>query len=42
MPAKVYADQNSQFELKVATEKAQAAIGNVERQILALDPILVT
>lgn len=36
---KVYADQNSQFELKVATEKAQAAIGNVERQILALDRI---
>jgi len=34
-----YADQNSQFELKVATEKAQAAIGNVERQILALDRI---
>jgi len=34
---KVYADQNSQFELKVATEKAQAAIGNVERQIMALD-----
>lgn len=36
---KVYADQNSQFELKVATEKAQAAISNVERQILALDRI---
>ena len=34
---KVYADQNSQFELKVATEKAQAAIGNVERQIMALN-----
>ena len=27
---KTYADQNSQFELKVATEKAQAAITNVE------------
>ncbi|WP_295698523.1 hypothetical protein [uncultured Neisseria sp.] len=27
---KTYADQNAQFELKVATEKAQAAITNVE------------
>ena len=34
---KTYADQNSQFELKVATEKAQAAIGNVETQIEALN-----
>ena len=33
---KTYADQNAQVELKVATEKAQAAIGNVERQITAL------
>ena len=30
---KTYADQNSQFELKVATEKAQAAITNVEDTI---------
>ncbi|MBN9462180.1 MAG: phage tail tape measure protein [Burkholderiales bacterium] len=36
---KTYADQNSQFELKVATEKAQAAITNVEGQIKALDRI---
>ncbi|CAG0982940.1 hypothetical protein BURK2_01950 [Burkholderiales bacterium] len=36
---KTYADQNSQFELKVATEKAQAAITNVESQIKALDRI---
>lgn len=36
---KVYADQNSQFELKVATEKAQAAITNVEGMIKALDRI---
>lgn len=36
---KTYADQNSQFELKVATEKAQAAITNVESQIRALDRI---
>ena len=36
---KVYADQKSQFELKVATEKAQAAIGNVERQIVAMNRI---
>ena len=36
---KVYADQNAQFELKVATEKAQAAITNVEGMINALDRI---
>ena len=36
---KTYADQNAQFELKVATEKAQAAITNVEGQIKALDRI---
>lgn len=36
---KTYADQNAQFELKVATEKAQAAITNVEGQIRALDRI---
>lgn len=36
---KTYADQNSQLELKVATEKAQAAITNVEGQIRALDRI---
>jgi tape measure domain-containing protein len=36
---KTYADQNSQFELKVATEKAQSAIGNVERQITSLSRI---
>lgn len=36
---KTYADQNSQLELKVATEKAQAAISNVENQIKALDRI---
>ncbi len=36
---KIYADQNSQFELKVATEKAQAAITNVEGMIKALDRI---
>ena len=36
---KTYADQNSQFELKVATEKAQAAITNVEGMIRALDRI---
>ncbi len=36
---KTYADQNSQFELKVATEKAQAAITNVEGMIKALDRI---
>ena len=29
--------QNAQFELKVATEKAQAAITNVEGMIKALD-----
>ena len=33
---KTYADQNSQLDLKVATEKAQAAITNVESQIRAL------
>ncbi|MDX1251145.1 MAG: phage tail tape measure protein [Gammaproteobacteria bacterium] len=36
---KTYADQNAQFELKVATEKAQAAITNIEGQIKALDRI---
>lgn len=36
---KAYADQNAQFELKVATEKAQAAITNVEGMIKALDSI---
>lgn len=36
---KAYADQNAQFELKVATEKAQAAITNVEGMIKALDRI---
>ena len=36
---KTYADQNAQFELKVATEKAQAAITNVEGMINALDRI---
>ena len=36
---KVYADENAQFELKVATEKAQAAITNVEGMIKALDRI---
>jgi tape measure domain-containing protein len=36
---KAYADQNAQVELKVATEKAQAAITNVETMILALDRI---
>jgi len=36
---KAYADQNAQFELKVATEKAQAAITNVDGMIKALDRI---
>lgn len=36
---KVYADQNAQFELKVATERAQAAITNVDGMIKALDRI---
>ena len=36
---KAYADQNAQFELKVTTEKAQAAITNVEGMIYALDRI---
>ena len=36
---KQYADQHSQFELKVATEKAQSAIAKVETQITALDQI---
>ena len=36
---KTYADQNAQLELKVATEKAQAAITNVEGMIKALDRI---
>jgi DNA primase len=36
---KTYADQSAQFELKLTTEKAQAAIGTVERQINALNPI---
>lgn len=36
---KTYTDQNAQFELKVATEKAQAAITNVEGMIKALDRI---
>ena len=36
---KTYADQNSQLELKVATEKAQASITNVEGMIRALDRI---
>lgn len=36
---KAYADQNAQFELKVATEKAQAAITNVEGMINALNRI---
>ena len=36
---KAYADQRSEFELRVATEKAQAAIANVQRQMQALDRI---
>jgi len=36
---KTYADQHSQVELKVATEKAQASITNVETMIRALDRI---
>ena len=36
---KTYADQNAQFEMKLATEKAQAAITNVEGMIKALDRI---
>ena len=36
---KTYSDQNAQFELKVATEKAQAAIINVEGMIKALGRI---
>lgn len=36
---KSYADQNSLVELKVATEKAQASITNVEGMIRALDRI---
>jgi len=36
---KAYADQHSEFELRVATEKAQAAIANVQRQMQALDRI---
>lgn len=34
---KAYADQHGQVELKVATEKAQGAIANVQRQMQALD-----
>ena len=33
---KAYANESAQFELKVSTEKAQAAVTNVERQIGAL------
>ena len=36
---KTYADQNAKVDLKVATEKAQAAITNVETMIRALDRI---
>ena len=36
---KAYADQHAQFELKVATEQAQAAITDVDRMIKALDRI---
>ncbi|RRD44834.1 phage tail tape measure protein [Comamonadaceae bacterium OH3737_COT-264] len=36
---KTYADQNAKFELKVATEKAQAAITNVDGMLRALDRI---
>lgn len=36
---KTYADQNSQLDLKVATEKAQASITNVEGMIRALGRI---
>ncbi len=36
---KTYADQHSQLELKVTTEKAQAAITNVDGMIKALDRI---
>jgi phage-related minor tail protein len=36
---KTYADQNAQFELKIATEKAQAAITNVDGMLKALDRI---
>lgn len=36
---KTYADQNAQFELKLATEKAQAAITNVDGMLKALDRI---
>ncbi len=36
---KTYADQSAQFELKVATEKAQASITNVEGMLKALDRI---
>jgi phage-related minor tail protein len=36
---KTYADQNAQFELKVSTEKAQAAIGNVDGMLRALEHI---
>ncbi|PZP08770.1 MAG: hypothetical protein DI607_12900, partial [Sphingomonas hengshuiensis] len=36
---KAYATETSQLELKVSTEKAQAAITNVEGQIRALDRI---
>lgn len=33
---KTYADEHAQFELKVSTEKALAAIGNVQSMIMAL------
>lgn len=36
---KTYAEQNAKVDLKVATEKAQAAITNVETMIRALDRI---
>jgi tape measure domain-containing protein len=36
---KIYAEENAQIELKVATEKAQAAIVNVESQITALNQL---
>jgi len=36
---KDYAEQNAQFELQVATEKAQAAITNVDGMLKALDRV---
>jgi len=36
---KTYANEHSQFDLKVSTEKAEAAVNNVQRQIASLNDL---